>query len=285
MRHGFLLIDKPLGPTSHDVVGKMRKALSERNIGHLGTLDPQASGVLVLAVGSKALKTIELFSGSDKEYEVEITLGKKSTTYDSDGTITDVPLRKGAHEPTETDIMLLINKKFLGSIPQIPPVYSAIKIGGERAYRKARQGKAIAMPERTVHIDSCDIISYAYPMLRLRINCSAGTYMRSVAHDLGEHLFTGAYMSALRRTRVGGWTIDDAVKCDEASFSDIVPLKDALKGFPRFELSHAEWDHISHGRMIDRTCAKDMIGWHGELPVVILEPDQTGKKTKARKVL
>lgn len=283
MRHGFLLIDKPTGPTSHDVVGQVRRVLGERSIGHLGTLDPFASGLLVLAVGSKALKVIELFSGLSKEYELDVKLGEVSTTYDPEGTITTV--ERKADPPTMSDVQVTINRRFLGTIDQIPPQFSAVKVGGERAYRKARQGRVVDIPTRQVTIHDCRVLSCSYPHACIRVSASAGTYMRSIAHDLGQVLRCGAYLSGLRRTNVGEWKVEDAVSPDKATWGNVLPLKEVLARFPKIDLSDDAWNHLSHGRSVEHG-GNELIGWHEGLPVVILERDP--KKdgwVKARKVL
>lgn len=285
MRHGFLLIDKPAGPTSHDVVSKVRKILGERHIGHLGTLDPFASGLLVLAVGVKALKVIELFSGLSKEYELSVFFGAVSTTYDPEGIITTVERPLDA-PLTMSDVQVAMNRKFLGTIDQIPPDFSAVKIGGERAYRKAREGKVIDMPLRQVVIHECRVTECAYPHASVTVSASAGTYMRSLAHDLGQVLRCGAYLEGLRRTKVGDWDVTNAKKPEQISWIDVAPLKDILHAFSGFELSTEEWNDISHGRAIEHR-GDELIGWFEELPVALLEkdPKKGSGFVKARKVL
>lgn len=289
MRHGFLLVHKPQGPTSHDVVGTVRRLLHERSIGHLGTLDPMADGLLVLAVGSKALKVVELFGGAEKEYEAEVRFGMTSTTYDGEGALEPVTLKPGWTIPEDaTKIRQLIEQRFLGTIKQVPPGYSAISIGGERAYDKARRGEAVEMPERTVIIHECEILSYAYPVVSLRIRCSSGTYIRSIAHDLGKALGCGGYLQKLRRTKVGEWSLKNAVKDKEVKWTDVTPMKDVLANQPRFELSPEQWEEIRHGRSVIGAVSepgKPLIAWYEGLPVAILEtnPKKEGM-LKPRKV-
>jgi len=284
MRHGFLLIDKPLGPTSHDAVGMVRRALAERSIGHLGTLDPAASGLLVLAVGAKALKVVELFKDLTKEYEAEVTFGAVSTTYDKEGVIEEVTQKPGWTVPLLLAIRDAIEAKFLGRIFQVPPAYSAVKIGGERAYKSAREGKDVVMPEREVHIHSCTILSYEYPKLLLRVACGSGTYIRSLAHDLGIAVRSGGYLSALRRTKVGEWSGDNACAPADAKWTRVMPLKEVLASFPRLDLTDEEFVNVGHGRDLPRSIKEQTIGWHGDLPVCVLVPTEDGK-THARKVL
>ncbi len=283
MRHGFLLVDKPVGPTSHDCVDMVRKALSETKVGHLGTLDPAASGLLVMAVGAKALKVIELFDELEKEYEAEVTLGAESTTYDREGVITEVPPKPGREEPNFSTIQNLIQDRFIGKIDQVPPGYSAVKIGGERAYQKMRQGRGVNIPPRQVEITSCEILSYEYPTLTLTVNCGSGTYIRSLAHDLGSLLRCGGYLSALRRTKVGEWKVEDAVAPKKAAWGHVIALKDILTKFPRVELTDDQADDTTHGRDIPVDVTDNTIGWYDGLPIAILTPRGSG--AHARKVL
>lgn len=287
MRHGYLLIHKPVGPTSHDIVGQVRRTLSERNIGHLGTLDPLASGLMVLAVGNKALKTVELFQHASKEYIAEATLGATSTTYDSEGIISPVTRPKGGEPSKDLDaVQVMINKRLVGKIEQIPPVYSAVSIGGERAYRKARQGIPVTIPPRQVEIQFCNILSYDYPKMTLHIACSSGTYVRTIIYDLGELLRCGAYMSALERTKVGEWDLKDAVTPEDATWTDVMPLKDIMHIFKKKEVTAEEWAHLEHGRTIEGFCTANTIAWFDGLPCAILENDpKHAGRIKPRKVL
>ncbi len=283
MRHGFLLIDKPTGPTSHGAVAMVRQQLSERDIGHLGTLDPAASGLLVLAVGSKALKVIELFSNLSKEYDAEVTFGAVSSTYDSEGVIEEVQTKPGWDVPNEELIRRLIIDRYTGKVSQIPPAFSAVHVNGKRAHELARSGKDVEMPTREVHIEKCTITRYAYPELDLHVRCGSGTYIRSLAHDLGQDLRCGAYLSALRRTAVGDWSVENAVAPDTATWTDVMPLKEVLAGYPKLELSDAEWEDIRHGRTIARTIEDQTFAWHKDLPVALLIPANNG--CRPRKVL
>ena len=284
MRHGFLLINKPEGPTSHDIVVMVRKALSERKVGHLGTLDPAASGLMVLAVGAKALKVVELYNSLSKEYIATIDFGSISATFDREGPIEEFKRNPGVGDPTDHEILEAIRDRFLGKIDQVPPSASAVKIGGERAYRKMRQGKGVNIPPRSVEITTCDILSYDYPHLQLRVACGSGTYIRSLANDLGVTLKVGAYLTALNRTRVGDWSLDDALEIEDVKWSDVIPLKDALNDRSKLELTDQQFDDITHGRLIEGGCQKDTIAWHNDLPVAILEDKGSGQ-IKARKVL
>lgn len=286
MRHGFLFIDKPAGITSHDCVARVRRALSERDVGHLGTLDPAATGLLVLAVGAKALKVIELFMGLPKEYEASIRLGAVSSTFDRAGVIEEWSPVPGWQEPDLLAVRRLIEERFLGSIRQVPPAHSAIKVGGERAYRKARQGRNVPLPERTVDITACEILEYTYPLLRLRIACGSGTYIRSLANDIGALLRCGGYLQALTRTKVGEWQVEEALEPVKVAWPHVIPLKDVLAPRPRVDLTEQEAEDVRCGRNIDHTVAPDTIGWFQDLPVAILTPAKTeANKAHARKVL
>ncbi len=286
MRHGFLLIHKPEGPTSHDVVSQVRKALGERKIGHLGTLDPAASGLLVLAVGAKALKVVEFFGDLHKEYIAGITFGAVSTTYDKEGSIEEVTPKPGWKIPEDVDVQCTITDKFIGSISQVPPSYSAVKTGGERAYRKMRQGKGVELPARSVQIDSCKIISYEFPDLQLQVACGSGTYIRSLAHDLGSALKFGAYLASLERTKVGEWSLEDAVDPEKAAWGHVLPLKEVLADFEKVDVSPEEADALRQGQSIKRAVKPDVLAWSEGLPIAILIPMKDGsQESRARKVL
>lgn len=283
MRHGLILIDKPAGITSHDCVARVRAALHERDVGHLGTLDPAATGLLVLAVGRKALKVVELFRDLPKEYEAQVRFGMVSTTYDGDGVLSQVPAKPGWIPPPLEIVRNTIADRFLGKIEQVPPAYSAVHVGGERAYRKMRQGRAVQIPARQVEIKECTILSYDYPVLRLRIACGSGTYIRSLAHDLGAVLHTGAYLERLRRTRVGEWRVENAVPLANATWSSIIPLKDVLADQSAVRLSMAQMQDVRCGRDVDVPVTSQVIAWYGDLPIAILVPVEG--RAHARKVL
>ncbi len=288
MRHGYLLVYKESGPTSHDVVQAVRRTLCESHVGHLGTLDPLASGLLVLAVGAKALKTVELFSALPKEYEAELALGAVSTTYDRDGLITEGTAKTGWRPPPDSaPIRALIEQRFLGSITQVPPAFSAVHVSGKRAYERARNGEQVELPPREVDIFTCDVLEYHYPLLKLRIACGAGTYIRSLAHDLGQTMRCGAYLKALTRTKVGEWSLAQARPLDHVRWTDVLPLKDVLRPLSGIALTDAQWEELKFGRPIALDANEyPLIGWHDDLPVAILEGDRRAQgMVKPRKVL
>jgi tRNA pseudouridine55 synthase len=211
---GILLIDKPADWTSFDVVAKIRGIIRTETgqkikIGHTGTLDPMATGLLVLVLG-KFTKRAGEFSKLDKTYEAELTLGKTSSTGDMEGEIT----QKSTHQPSLEEIQMVLNK-FTGEISQTPPQFSAIKVGGQRAYKAARAGKIVVIEPRKVKIYSIADVKYDFPILSFTTEVSSGTYIRALAEDIGQRLGTGAYLSALRRTNVGQFDIKDAVALDE----------------------------------------------------------------------
>lgn len=285
MKHGFLLVDKPAGHTSHDVVAIVRKRLSERKVGHLGTLDPAATGLMVVAVGAKALKIVELFEKSDKEYIATIKFGTTSDTYDREGILTETPLNIGQNPSDILAIEQSIASNFIGDVTQVPPVHSAIHINGKRAYERARQGEQFTMPSRDVHIHYCSIESYEYPTLVLRVACSSGTYIRSLAHDLGQSLRQGSYLADLRRTKLDRWSVELAVPPDMVAFSDVMPLKEILLDTNKVELTDEQWAKIQHGQAIEKTVTNNTIAWYNELPVALLKPmTDSPAECRARKV-
>ncbi len=286
MRHGFLLIDKPVGPTSHDVVQTVRNTLHESKAGHIGTLDPAASGLMVVAVGAKALKVIEFFNGLSKEYEADIRFGAVSSTYDREGLIEEVALKPGVQIPDLIAVRRAIEERFVGKISQQPPAFSAVHINGQRAYDLARQGKDVDMPKRDVEVTACDIVSYDYPSLKLRIACGSGTYIRSLAHDLGQLLRCGGYLAGLHRTKVGEWDVKNATKPDAAVWTNVIPLKELLVSFPSIEVDADQAAAITLGKKIPLVIADDTIAWHNGLPIAIMVPSSDNPETAhARKVL
>lgn len=214
-------IYKPVGVTSHDVVNRVRTATHVMRVGHGGTLDPLAEGVLVIAVGRENTKKLEKYVKGDKEYEATLALGYVSDTDDQEGPIHEYIFASSAKEelnskrvPTLKDIEGCI-KKFIGNITQVPPHYSAIKVNGKEAYKRIRKGEKFEMKGRPVFIKDIKITSYAYPTLQLTITCGTGVYIRSLARDIGECLQTGAYLTRLVRTRVGEFELKDTVKLED----------------------------------------------------------------------
>ncbi|MEO7991002.1 MAG: tRNA pseudouridine(55) synthase TruB [Chryseolinea sp.] len=206
----MLLINKPLEWTSFDVVNKLRYILKTKKIGHAGTLDPLATGLLIICVG-KMTKRIEEFMGQEKEYTGKFILGQTTPSHDLE---TEVTEQKDISGLTET-LIKETTKNFTGKISQLPPQHSAIRIGGKRAYEFARKGEEIELKPREVEVSEFEITSIALPEIDFRIVCSKGTYIRSLARDYGNALGVGAYMSELCRTRIGPHTLENAVGIDE----------------------------------------------------------------------
>ncbi|OGB74099.1 tRNA pseudouridine(55) synthase TruB [candidate division Kazan bacterium RBG_13_50_9] len=223
---GIFLVSKPVGITSHDVVDRLRAVTHEKRIGHAGTLDPLASGLLVVAIGRRFTKHLEGLRKLSKEYVATVVLGKDSTTYDAEGEITPV----SNYRPDTLEIKNVL-AQLTGSREQIPPKFSAKKIRGQKAYQLARRGEAVELPPQLVVIYALELIEYRYPMLRFRAVVSSGTYIRSLAHDIGQSLSTGAYLDALIRTRIGEHKLESAAELDKiSSVADLADAKIELRG-------------------------------------------------------
>jgi len=209
----ILFIDKEKDWTSFDVVAKVRSISGIKKVGHAGTLDPFATGLLIVLVGKDATKKQDEFMKLDKEYEAVLELGKTSTTGDPEGEIKQTSTEK--YQIPNKDRVNKILKEFIGGTEQIPPIFSAIKINGKKAYELARKGKEVKLKSRKVKIYSIELLNYDYPFLKLKINCGSGTYIRALAFDIGERLKAGAYLTELRRTKIGLYDIKDAKKVSE----------------------------------------------------------------------
>ncbi|UII20971.1 tRNA pseudouridine(55) synthase TruB [Fulvivirga ligni] len=207
-----ILIDKPLEWTSFDVVKKLRYALKVKKIGHAGTLDPLATGLLILCTG-KMTKQIEKYQGQEKEYTGKFYLGKTTPSYDLE---TEVDSETSIDHLT-SDQIHRATEAFTGIIEQTPPIYSAIKVDGKRAYEGARKGEEVKLKSRNVEVKSFEITAIDLPEVHFKIICSKGTYIRSLAHDFGQSLGVGAYLSELRRTRIGDFKVEDAQTIEEAT--------------------------------------------------------------------
>lgn len=250
----MLILDKPVGPSSHDMVALVRRVLRQREVGHAGTLDPLASGVLVVCLG-KATRLSEYLLGEDKAYEAVLRLGQRTTTDDAEGEILverPVPLL------TDEDLRAL-EGRFSGVIAQVPPQFSAIKCGGQRAYALARQGQAVTLAPRPVTIHALRLARGETPeQLRLWVHCSAGTYVRALARDIGEAIGCGAHLVALRRTRSGAFSLADAVtpaqleaaaaRGDAAAL--VLPPERALSGWHAVHLDAERSRKLCHGQRL-----------------------------------
>ncbi|MEY4744306.1 MAG: tRNA pseudouridine 55 synthase [Candidatus Parcubacteria bacterium] len=215
---GFILIDKPEGITSHDVVDRLRRITGIRRIGHAGTLDPFATGLLVVGIGRGATKRLSEIMGKDKTYEAAAVLGATSDTQDKTGAVVETKetseKRNDGAWPSEDDVKKAL-AEFTGPIRQVPPMYSAKKIAGRKLYELARAGQEVERKPVEITIRAIDLLRYAPPALSFRVRCSTGTYVRTLAHDIGAALGTGAYLSALRRTSIGDFRVENAVKIAE----------------------------------------------------------------------
>lgn len=218
MTSGFLLINKPAGMTSHDVISRLRRITGIRTIGHAGTLDPFATGLLIVAVGRESTKQLQQYVGMDKTYEASIRLGETSTTLDPEGDVTSGPCPTITPEALDAAMQALT-----GEQQQIPPMHSAIKIAGKKLYELARQGIEIDRPPRAITIHAFTLtapLTAPLPLpatIQANIACSSGTYVRAIARDLGTALGTAAYLTALHRARIGPFRIEDAAKLDQLS--------------------------------------------------------------------
>ncbi len=228
---GVLLLDKPAGWTSHDVVAKVRRIIDQRRVGHTGTLDPLATGLLVVCVG-RATKIAQFLSGHDKTYEAEICLGMTSPTFDSEGIRDDQTSEKIANLTADQIESLL--DAYRGTITQKVPAYSAVRVDGQRLHRLARKQIEIDLPEREVEIKEIEVLDYTKPSLRLRVTCSKGTYIRSLADDIGRDWGCGGYLANLTRTAVGEFRLSEALTLEQLEHHHADDsLQDSLLPFDR----------------------------------------------------
>jgi tRNA pseudouridine55 synthase len=242
---GVLIVDKPAGMTSHDVVDVVRGKLGTKRVGHAGTLDPEATGLLVLGVG-RATRLLSYAQSAPKRYLARAVFGIATTTQDAWG---DVIKRRPARV-TRGEVERAL-AGFVGEIEQVPPMVSAVKVGGERLYRKARRGESVVRPPRRVTIYSAALVGWrggARPEGELDVRCSAGTYVRTLVSDLGETLGCGAHLAALRRTEAGGYTEADGVLLGDVGAHALRPLIAAVAGMARLEADGEAVSRVAHGR-------------------------------------
>ena len=250
---GLVVVDKPSGLTSHDVVGRCRRLFSTRKVGHAGTLDPMATGVLVVGI-ERATKILGLLTATDKTYAATIRLGQTTTTEDADGEVLHtVSASKVTDDGIEAAVAAL-----RGEISQIPSAVSAIKVGGKRAYQLAREGQTVELAARPVRIDRfevCDVRRSAEVIdVDVEVDCTSGTYIRALARDIGEALGVGGHLTALWRTRVGRFGLDEARTLDELAEAPLLSytLDEAcLLAFPRRDLTAEEAESARHGRPLN----------------------------------
>lgn len=246
---GVLLVDKPRGPTSHDVVARIRRVAGTRRVGHAGTLDPMAEGLLVVCIG-RATRIVQFLTGLPKEYSGTIKLGAVSSTYDAEGLISpqSQPLPADAAE-----IERAMSAQ-LGLRLQLAPPFSAVKVRGKKLYEYARSGEEVPERHRSVRIDRFDLVDYCPPEIRFYARVGSGTYIRSMAHDLGADLGCGAFLSRLRRESVGGFRVEDAVPLDmliehpEALPMHLLGVTEALSHLPKITVDAATEQAVLHGR-------------------------------------
>ncbi len=249
MIDGILVIDKPIGLTSHDVVQRVRRWAGQRRVGHLGTLDPLATGVLPIALG-EATKLSQLLTHGDKVYRGQICLGVETTTYDREGEARD---RHAGELPGKDQVAKALTH-FEGEIRQVPPPYSAVKRGGEAAYVRARRGEEVELEARTVTLYRVALLGYEPPILEVEVHCTAGTYLRSLAHDLGKLLCTGAHLHELCRLKSGPFTIEQSVKLEdlpERGQERVIPMA-AATGLPSLEVDSRIARRLGQGIQVGR---------------------------------
>jgi tRNA pseudouridine55 synthase len=239
---GIALVDKPLGLSSHDAIYGARRALGIKKIGHAGTLDPNATGLLVMAIG-EATRFLPYLALEPKVYEGVARLGAATSTQDSEGeVISEAP----ADHVTLKDVVEAA-ERFTGNIEQVPPMFSAVQVGGQRLYKIARAGGEVERKARSTHVESFEIESLSDSSFAFRVVCAGGTYVRTLAHDLGESLGVGAHLTALRRTDIGTFSINDSVPPDELTPDRLMPLDVALPHIPAVRLPEAATAMAKHG--------------------------------------
>jgi len=249
--NGILIIDKPEGMTSHDVVQAIRKKFRTSKVGHLGTLDPMATGVLPVSVG-KATRIAQFVPSFPKEYEGEIRFGFATDTYDREG----IPTSE--ERPLEGSVEAAM-RTLTGDLNQVPPSYSAKKIGGVPSHKLARRNEAVEIAPSRVEVRMFEMLSLTPPLMTFRVVCSPGTYVRSLAHDLGQILGCGAHLTVLRRTRSGDFRLEDAVKLDNASPENLIPMERVLEFMPGMEVSGTDETKVRHGNPILSDAADQLV--------------------------
>lgn len=245
---GIILINKPLKMTSHDVVAILRKRFNTKRIGHSGTLDPMATGLLVIAVGP-ATRFLQYLPLEPKVYRAVLEFGKTTTSFDQEGDVTsesDVPA------DLEAKLTAAI-PQFLGTQEQMPPMFSAVKVNGQPLYKSARAGVEVERKSREIHIGRIDLISVEGNFATIEVECSGGTYVRTLAHDIGQAVGCGAYLAGLERTRVGEFVVDGASDPKEAELSELIPLSEALQPMITRQLTEMELYRVRNGNPVANT--------------------------------
>ena len=288
MQAGLVLVDKPEGWTSHDVVARIRRVANSRRVGHAGTLDPMATGLLVLGVES-ATKLLTFIVGADKTYEATIRLGASTITDDRESEFLEQAAPEVVAKISNANILDGI-AELTGNIEQVPSSVSAIKVDGVRAYAKVRGGDEVKLKARPVTVSRFQVIGEPRQIdgfidLDVIIDCSSGTYIRALARDLGNKLGIGGHLTSLRRTRVGGYTIDQAAKLPEVGDElKVISSVDAARVFTTLELSEQQVIDLRHGKRIanEQGLAGDISAIHGDQLIAVLTP--AGKQLKSQVV-
>lgn len=277
MKSGYLIINKPKGPTSHDIIDRLRKIIGIRKIGHAGTLDPFAEGVLIVGIGRRATRNLKKFTGLDKKYEAVLKLGFVSDTYDVDGIKTKVSvdnkfLSREYIEPKIKDVI----ESFIGVNTQIPPIYSAKKIKGRKAYELARAGVKPRLKPQKIEIYNLKAKVLDDFKLKMFVHCSTGTYIRSLAHDIGNKLKVGAYLESLKRIEVGNFSIDEAINIEDLNLNN---WEDLLINF-KVVMASGTFEVLHKGHVFYLKQAKEL----GKKLVVVVSRDKRAEEVKGRRL-
>lgn len=249
MKHGVLVIDKPAGMTSHDVVDRIRARFRVQKVGHAGTLDPDATGILLIGLGA-ATRFLSYAQQGPKRYRAAGIFGVTTSTQDAAGEIVG---EADASHLTEDEVKAA-TKDFIGEIDQVPPMVSAVRVAGQRLHKLARMGKEVDRPPRRIVIEDLDVIGFTpgpRPRAVFDVRCSGGTYVRTLVHDIGASLGTGAHTAELRRTEAGGFTLEDAVRLDDAGPEALLPIAEAVRTMYRFEVDSPAAALVRNGRPLN----------------------------------
>jgi tRNA pseudouridine55 synthase len=277
---GILLVDKPAGMTSHDVVARVRRSTRQRRVGHMGTLDPFATGLLVVLVG-RGTRLIPYVNGEPKVYEATIRFGAETDTDDLTGAIT-----REAPPPDDASIAEGI-PRLTGTIEQLPPAYSAKQVAGQRAYDAARKGKPLELAPVQVTVHDWKLLGRNGADLGVRVTCGSGTYIRALARDLGRLTGSAAHLAALRRTRSGDFDVARAVGMEEINLGDVplIPLVDAIPMLPRRMLDAAELGRVLHGNSIDAREEQGKVALLDDQGALVAIAEREGRELRPRVVL
>ena len=269
---GIAVVDKPAGMTSHDVVDEVRRRFKTKKVGHAGTLDPDATGVLIIGIG-RATRLLTFTQEGPKRYRARVKFGVTTSTQDASGEV----ISERVPDFSEEDLRGVIDR-FTGVIDQVPPMVSAVKVGGERLYKKARRGEEVDRSARTVTIYSLELINVDLEdrFADLDVECSGGTYIRTLAHDIGEALGCGAHLAALRRTAAGGFTEADLVALDALGESHLRPLGAAVGNLPRLDLEEEAARAVAHGQPLPLGAAGLLDLANGDRVALFHEDDLLG---------